>query len=310
MKPGKVSKDFINGKRARYSNPFQFYISVSIIFFLILGIVDKYKEFQDFQSGRVTQANLTLVDFDDGVKDTTKSIDSIVKNSKVDSIIQSMNFEEQLVGLDSVEKLEVLKAIEQAKDSIRKGNMVIPKNLSTFTRMLQFQKENPNLTIEQALDSLNMKRTFWNRFKYTRIEKINGFQTNLDEENKRLGKELISYASISIFIFLPIFTLFLKVIYARRSFSYVEHLVFVFHTQTVFFLLSTIFFILWLVTQSTNVLAVFLPLFLIYLFIAMKKFYRQGFFKTFLKFMIINFIFMNMAALGLVIVSVIAFAIY
>lgn len=46
MKPGIVSKNYIDGKRSRYSNPFRFYLTVSIIFFLILGISmtkDKYE---------------------------------------------------------------------------------------------------------------------------------------------------------------------------------------------------------------------------------------------------------------------------
>lgn len=38
-KPGKVSKDYIEGKRAPYVNPFQMYLHVSIIFFLVLGFV-------------------------------------------------------------------------------------------------------------------------------------------------------------------------------------------------------------------------------------------------------------------------------
>ena len=36
IKPGKVSREYIEGKRARFVNPFRFYLSVSIIFFLIL----------------------------------------------------------------------------------------------------------------------------------------------------------------------------------------------------------------------------------------------------------------------------------
>ena len=47
--------------------------------------------------------------------------------------------------------------------------------------------------------------------------------------------------SISLFIFLPIFTLFLMLLYIRRKYTYMEHLVFVFNTQTVFFLLLLIF---------------------------------------------------------------------
>ena len=35
-KPGKVSKDYVEGKRARFVNPFQLYLNVSIILLFIL----------------------------------------------------------------------------------------------------------------------------------------------------------------------------------------------------------------------------------------------------------------------------------
>ena len=36
-KPGKVSKDYVEGKRARFVNPFQLYLNISIIFSWILS---------------------------------------------------------------------------------------------------------------------------------------------------------------------------------------------------------------------------------------------------------------------------------
>ena len=33
--PGKISKDYIEGKRQRYANPYRFYLTASIIFFII-----------------------------------------------------------------------------------------------------------------------------------------------------------------------------------------------------------------------------------------------------------------------------------
>ncbi len=60
------------------------------------------------------------------------------------------------------------------------------------------------------------------------------------EDGNSLTEKIMSKISIVLFIFLPVFTLFLMLIYIRRSFTYMEHLVFVFHTQTVFFLLLSI----------------------------------------------------------------------
>jgi len=46
FKPGKVSKDYVEGKRRRYVNPFQLYLHVTIVFFLLQGLfsaLDEYK---------------------------------------------------------------------------------------------------------------------------------------------------------------------------------------------------------------------------------------------------------------------------
>lgn len=309
IKPGKVSRDFIEGKRSRYTNPFQFYISVSIVFFLILGAANKYQELQDF-GGNKASRGFNIVNF----SDDRKKLDSIVKTVDTDSIIDNTNIQAGFNQLDSIEKEELKKAVNQVKDSFGVINFetVSGKNRkkSDFEKMKSYQNRNKDYGIDQSLDSLKIEKTFFNRFQYSMAAKVNAFINNTAEENKKLSKELISYASISIFIFLPIFTLFLKFIYIRRKFTYVEHLIFVFHTQTVFFLLSTIFFILWLWTHNSNIVPVFLLSFLIYLIIAMKKFYQQGKFKTFVKFILINWIFMIMGSIGFAMVSLIAFAIY
>jgi len=49
--PGKISKDYIQGKRARYANPFKFYLSASIIFFIIWSFQNS---FPGIESGNTT----------------------------------------------------------------------------------------------------------------------------------------------------------------------------------------------------------------------------------------------------------------
>jgi hypothetical protein len=179
-----------------------------------------------------------------------------------------------------------------------------------LSKMISYQRNHTEESIDSALNNLGLKKNFWNRFKYSRTTKINSIITNTTEENKKFVRELISYASFSIFIFLPIFTLFLRGIYIRRKFTYVEHLIFVFHTQTVFFILLTLFLSLGLITENKNNIGIFTVLFLVYLFLAMKRFYQQGIFKTFLKLCILSAIFLLMATIGFTILSVISFATY
>ena len=121
---------------------------------------------------------------------------------------------------------------------------------------------------------------------------------------------MISYVSISLFIFLPLFTLFLKLFYSRRKFTYVEHLIFVFHTQTVFFLLLTIFYIIDYAKHPQYISGVFLLLFLMYLYLAMKRFYKQGSLKTFIKFLLVNWVFLFISVIGSILVTLITFVFY
>ena len=302
--PGKVSKNFINGKRQRYSNPFQFYLTVSILFFLIIGLSNTYQEFQELSGGEIqTSSSSNILN-----TRNAKGLDSVVKTTQ-------NNLNNALKNLDSTEKVEIMKFIPpNIVDSIianqNKSMIDIRESDGKLSKMMAFRGENIDTSTDVALDSLKMKKGFWNRFLYSKTEIFNLFKDDTKKASKEFQQELVSYASISLFIFLPFFTLFLKLIYVRRKFTYVEHLIFVFHTQTVFFILLTIFFLISLFVSNSDFTLVFTGLFLIYLYIAMKKFYQQGYLKTFFKFMLLNSIYILLGALGLVIVAVIAFALY
>tara|TARA_R110001583_G_scaffold14331_1_gene60160 strand:- start:436 stop:1563 length:1128 start_codon:yes stop_codon:yes gene_type:complete len=300
-KPGKVSRDYIDGKRQRYANPFQFYLSVSVLFFLMLGATESYDTFKELRNGKTEK---------------TKSLNDqfIGASKKVNSGGIKSSLNDALKDVDSIKREEIINSIPKINlDSLKikspnTGHLQIgffPEANNYFS----FQKKHPELDIETALDSLKAEHTFVNRFMYSRFQAVDKIWKN-DENRKQFTKQVISYVSISLFVLLPLFTLFLKLFYARRKFTYVEHLIFVFHTQTVFFLLLSLFYIVTFISNSNSINAVFFLLFLIYLFLAMKHFYRQGYFKTFLKFILINISFFFVSLIGFVFVGLIAFAFY
>jgi hypothetical protein len=55
---------------------------------------------------------------------------------------------------------------------------------------------------------------------------------------------------------------------------------------------------------------IFAMLFLLYLIIAMKKFYEQGYFKTFIKFLLLNLSYSIIAIIGIAFVFLISFALF
>lgn len=295
-KPGRVSKDYIQGKRARYTNPFRFYLTTSIIFFLLIGINDTYNRFKKMSGNEIATVN-----------PIEPKIDSITEQKKDSIAIETV--ENVKKRLDSINKTYNTQIDTSDIKIPKKGKINYTIGGSEASKMVRFRKKHPNLTIDQALDSLKMDKNFMNRFWYSKTDILESVENN-PEELKKLFKDMLSYASIALFFLLPILALFLKLLYIRRNFTYVEHLVFVFHIQTVFFLLATIFFLASLIKASGLFLTIFLLAFLLYLYKAMRKFYEQRRFKTIVKFMMINFIFFILTIIGTVIVAMVAFALY
>lgn len=302
VKPGKVSKDYINGKRNKYTNPFRFYLATSIIFFILFSLKENYKKYQTLRSEKSMPSSELAVNIGK-------------ENKKIplqDEVIKQLDNTNKII--DSIEKTNTLKNTintDTVNDdlTIHDSYFISSKKLQKF---ITFNKENPNTGIDVALDSLKMKKNFYNRFWFSRSKIINGFLADKNETKKFIQK-MISYTSIALFMLLPIFTLSLKLLYIRRKFTYVEHLVFVFHIQTVFFLLLIIFTITSffpVANSSTQIPLTFLFLFLLYLFLAMKNFYNQKVIKTFIKFCFANFVFMLLTGFGIMAISAITFALY
>ncbi|MDB0601419.1 DUF3667 domain-containing protein [Tenacibaculum maritimum] len=298
IKPGKISKDYIEGKRIRYANPFRFYFTVSIIFFLTIGITDNYIKFNNFRKGTSSSSKKTILANNILEPEEQITLDSIQKALSI--AIDSANNKITKKTLRKTDSLEH-KAVSDFEVLFKENRNILP--------FLKFQKENPNLSIDEALDSLGLKKTFQNRFWYSRSSVINSFMSDKESEDK-YKKQMISYSSVALFVLLPLFTLFLRIIYFRKRITYVEHLVFVFHIQTVFFLLFTVFYIINVAKNTNQFILVSLIIFMTYLFIAMKKFYNQSYLKTFVKYVLANIFFVILASLGTTIISVIAFALY
>lgn len=309
ISPGKVSKDYIDGKRNRFSNPFRFYLTVSIIFFLIVGLSKTIDKFKALNEGGSPNNKESIFEIDTSTtkiakkKLTPEEIDSIGK--EVDEKLKKAKILPENIRTDIVKGVK-----EGAKDSIVSNSDPVDFDFgeTRLTQFTQYQKKYPDSGIDQALDSLGYEKTFLNRFLYTKAANANKLAKN-SESREEFVSQLLSLGSIALFVFLPFFTLFLKFYYIRRKFTYVEHLIFVFHVQTVFFMLFSIYYILE-IAGFTPYLGLFIGLFLLYLYLAMKKFYQQGYFKTAAKFFLLNFSYMLVGFFGFMLVAVISFALY
>lgn len=294
FKPGKISKDYINGKRTRYANPFRFYLSASIIFFLIFSI--NSMDFLDIPEG-----------FDANSPEAQIAKDSI--NNRLARVPELQN---KGINLDS---LEAAIQKEPKKDNY-KDSYVPEKSLDTLSWINATSKkfdlfakfyDNTNIrTPDRALDSLHYTSTNFHKWMYRKAIDYKTVQTN----PKFFANYFIGKLPIIIFFYLPVFAVFIWLLYIRRPFNYMEHLIFTFHVQTVFFVLYSIALLIDYAFNTGIGISIASLAFLFYLYKAMRNFYEQGRVKTIVKFILLNIIFFILAIVGGILSFLASFAIY
>jgi len=88
--PGRFSTDYMNGKRARYMKPFQFYVFVSFLFFLLLSI----------QTNRLIERNLSS---DEALISDSLAVDSLADTGEQSLLQMNRNFDS--LAQDSLQNL-------------------------------------------------------------------------------------------------------------------------------------------------------------------------------------------------------------
>ena len=299
LKPGKVAYEFVSGKRKEFVNPFRTYLTVSLIFFLVYGLM---KTIEQYNGDGTKSSKSTFLNFNDNNDFSKAEKDSIIaagllnvrKNAdiNIDSVLATNN-----INIDSID------SDRMSFDSL-KQKIPFVKKITEFYDYHQLHKDHAPA---QAFDSLGYQNTFRNRFYY---DKSISFY-RMQQDGDSFIDKFFSGLSIAVFLFLPIFALFFKLIYIRRKYTYMEHMVFVFYTQSVFFLLMLLFLIVnYILNGNDSLITIFLIMFAVYIYMAMKQFYKQGWFKTFLKFLLVNFSFILMSSIGFVLLAMISFIFY
>lgn len=289
FRPGVITRNYVAGQRFRYANPFRFFLSTSIIYFLIQGLVSS-----------VTGDN-KFVNWDDPSKQIISEKDSLVNlaNTKMPKG-EEIHFENNqlIVGKDTVpfkmnakkDKNEYTYYSEAQLDTLSRGEK-LTKRMGLYRDFYNATKiKDPH----KALDSLKHENTSWNRWMYSK----NGTWDRIKENPSAFFNYLLNKVPFFLFFFAPFFALFFWLIYSKKKYNYMEHLIFIFHIFGFVFLGMLLCFIpdLLLNTEAfTGILFALIGPF--YFYKALRNFYQQNRFITILKFIFLNFVFINSALL-------------
>lgn len=251
FKPGFLTSEYVKGRRKKYLDPIRMYLFVSFVFFLLYLTVTKndiQKEF-NYEDNPVA---MHMIDTGRLGMESRKEYSlhsKILNNESIMWINFSHKYRHGIKHYDSIQK-------------------ALPKS------------KRPSLLWSYYDRKLVYVARAYEKDPYTFLQK---FIDNLRH----------SFSKI-FFISLPIFSFILALLYIRRrkEFYYVSHAIFSIHCYTVawfFFVINSLAesaFSFVMLSSGWISGIIYIGL-LVYLFIAMLRFYKQGAGKTFLKYIIL-----------------------
>ena len=278
FRPGFLSREYMLGRRKKYLHPVRMYVFTSAVFFLVFFSLFYVSE-NDVAIAE-QKANAAALNFNTIREEAFKNA-----KTKEDSagIIKGL----ELLGYNEAEE-------SQKPDSLVKKwkgfNFTYGGDVSNYKTLKEYdsvQKALPENKRDGGLRKLFTKRSI-------------GLNEKYKGDQQKIAIELINKFIHSIpyllFVSLPLYALYLKLLYIRhrKQYYFADHGVFLIHLYVFTFLFLLFYFGLDKLEKYTHwkgigiVQAIFILTGLFYTLKAIKNFYKQGWGKTIIKFMIFN----------------------
>ncbi len=272
FKPGILAKRFVNGKRLRYLHPAQFYLFISVVFFFFFSFEQREQQ-QKFDSAlqKGLENEITIDSL------PSEKLDSV----QVEKIMAPLKKNQKFTGISDKEMREIDSLMTNV-DANDLDELNFNKKLKKLDSLIAIDTPDEQIYKELGMtdDNSNFEKSLYRKAVKFRKQKGGG-----------LLETFYSTIPIALFFLLPIFAFLLKLMYWRRA-RYAHHMVFSFYFFTLVFLLWTFFLIISMIFEMDGWWWTLLYFILIFhLFISMKNFYQQGYFKTFLKYAFLGFTF-------------------
>ncbi|HXL56656.1 MAG TPA: DUF3667 domain-containing protein, partial [Chitinophagaceae bacterium] len=285
LKPGFLSKEYLRGRRASYLHPIRTYVFTSAIFFIVFftfivkpGEIEKNMNTLSYKKPALTEGNKSISEQIRVLQDSLKKTTDEKQRKKI---------KEEIYGLNIVSSY--IPSSEEAEDSIKhnsnKSDMVvnfgnIPSTIQEYDSLQQKLRESERdnwlgKLLTYRVISINQKyKGNSERFKEDYLEK---FKHSIPQ---------------MMFISLPLVALVMQLLYIRRrkQFFYVDHVILMIHVYIAIFISLLIYYGFDALHKATDFglfgwITTLIGIYIfLYCFMAMYKFYRQGIFKTFVKY--------------------------
>ncbi|MEH6681867.1 MAG: DUF3667 domain-containing protein [Sediminicola sp.] len=290
LRPGRITRDYIQGKRVSYTNPFRFLLSLAFVYFLMINAMQNFDEIDSLGG------NFQKRELDNNINTLTGKIPFDSEQEKQEALkdLDSINLAGNFLDPFGNERDSIILSDPAAYfTSLEKESKGYLSKIEYFAILLQHAEYR---NFKELSRTYKIPETYQNRKSY---DIAKGILRAADRPGSYLSY-IISKLPFAIFFFLPVFALFIWFLYIRKKYNYTDHLIFSFHNQSLLFILLIISYILDLIFKVESN-GIFLLIFAFYLYKAMRNFYGQGRIKTIVKYMILNTVFFILAMFSLII---------
>ncbi|MGZ0017123.1 DUF3667 domain-containing protein [Yeosuana sp. AK3] len=293
FRPGYLANKFIEGKRLLYLHPAQMYLFISVVFFFLFSFITR-DVIQTFDS-----------DLKKGFDKTQTVLDTIQGKPLLDSVQAqelSRTLKDNNIGLDvkSYKELDSLITSNKDKPMVNSSFDFNEKKIDSLIAMGA-----PDSTILKAM-GLNDDAGAFKKKLYSQALKF-----YKQRSGGSILQAFMDSIPIAMFILLPIFALLLKLFYYHKG-RFAHHLVFTFYFFSFLFMVFSLLILGNLIFELSGFLiglVMFSTFF--YLMFAVKNFYKQGYFLSFIKSSVVSFLFLSFVMpLAALIIGLSAFLFY
>jgi hypothetical protein len=295
--PGKVSQEFFRGKQKRYPPPVQFFFVVMFFFLLVFG--QSFSPQKLRVGGPGTKNAIIMEDWGDRPPST---LDQVLKTMYAEQQ-RRFHAEEMAAQYDSLPAPLKTAETRAALDSLlsRSGDDASPFGDSTRLSFFNVEYHIASRDIFLLEPDALLDKYGIHRWEHRLI--VRQMLKSITDPTAMLNTYIGSFAW-TVMVLIAVIALVLKLLYRRRGRYYVEHFIFLLHQHTSLFWFLTIVLLLgrldflrawWIVPV---IWAAVMP------YLAMLRFYGQGWFKTLLKYLLFSYIYV-FTFIGLFLFSVV-----
>ncbi len=235
LKPGKLTMEYMAGRRVQYLHPVKMYIFISLVYFLLL-FKSSHKEEKTNNNKDKQHAKKDLVT-------ANNNLDSALKSEDVPSFVKPMIARQKRQNEDALKSKNKKDATEDFdfdddKTIKRKGKLPGTSNDSNYVAYLANQAKLPS----GKRDNFLMKA--YNEKSYIYQEKYG------EKAREAFYEDFKHNIPKMMFLLLPLCALIFKIAFWKNKKYYVEHLIFTFHLHCFVFAFLAIIMLLQMITPN------------------------------------------------------------